>query len=378
MALIPPDAAVRLRLQTDSSLPAVAALKPLPADLPDLGGGQRFTARILQLLPENSYRALVDGREITLSLPNAVGVGETLDLVVVERSSRTVIAQLAGTSTAPLKNVNAAVRDDVTPALSTTRLSSAGLMIGKLLLASGEQPLPVTLNNGEPLLAQPLPQVSDIAATLAPRLQQAAALSGLFYEAHQALWLSAQHTTEALMEEPQARHAVIHGKDIATKTPVQLDGRDSANVHGINPARSATDDASVTSASHDLMQSIPGELRPLVQQQLDAAATQRVTWQGEVWPGQTMQWEISRDAPERSASSDDTDQRWNTSLALTTPRLGRVDAALGIAGNSVRIRLTADSTTSSTKLSSHLANLITALEAAGLNPVGLQVQDVNA
>ena len=126
------------------------------------------------------------------------------------------------------------------------------------------------------------------------------------------------------------------------------------------------------------MQSIPGELRPLVQQQLDAAATQRVTWQGEVWPGQTMQWEISRDAPERSASSDDTDQRWNTSLALTTPRLGRVDAALGIAGNSVRIRLTADSTASSTKLSSHLANLITALEAAGLNPVGLQVQDVNA
>ena len=372
MALIPPDAAVRLRLETDSSLSPVAALRPLSTNLAELGKGQTFTARILQALPENSYRALVDGREITLSLPSAATAGESLELIVVERSPRMIIARAVDS------RVDPATQFDATASTNTTSLSQAGQMIGKLLLSSGEQPQPVTLNQGEPLLAQPLPQATDIAATLAPRLQQAAAQSGLFYEAHQALWLSGQHTTEALMEEPQARHAVIHGKDIAAKMAPPMGDRNTVDIHTTNRSASTRDDVSATTANHDLMQTIPGELRPLVQQQLDAAATQRVNWQGEVWPGQSMQWQISRDAPDQAAAINDTEQHWNTSLALTTPRLGRVEATLGIAGNSVRIKLAADSVASVTALSGHLTSLISALEAAGLNPVGLQVQDVNA
>jgi hypothetical protein len=126
------------------------------------------------------------------------------------------------------------------------------------------------------------------------------------------------------------------------------------------------------------MQSIPAELRSLVQQQLDAAATQRLAWQGEVWPGQTMQWQISRETPDRADAPADEMSQWNTSLALTTPVMGRIKAALGISGNMVRIRLAADSPESVSKLRSRLATLQGALEAAGLKPVGLQVRDGNA
>jgi hypothetical protein len=40
---------------------------------------------------------------------------------------------------------------------------------------------------------------------------------------------------------------------------------------------------------------VPEDLRLLVQQQLDAVATQRLAWHGEVWPGQTLNWQIEPD-----------------------------------------------------------------------------------
>ena len=90
-----------------------------------------------------------------------------------------------------------------------------------------------------------------------------------------------------------------------------------------------------------------------------------------------MQWQISRETPNQTSSTAEEIPQWNTSLALTTPKLGRVEAALSIIGNTVRIRLAADSAESVPKLSNRLAKLQSALEAAGLKPAGLQVRDGN-
>ena len=377
MALIPPDAAIRLRMQTEANLSPVAALKGLSADLPDLRPGQTFTAHIQQPLPENTYRALVGGKEITLSLPESVKTGDTLELVVVDRNSRMVLAQLANSSA----NQTDAAGGQASDVSRNTQLSQTGQMIGKLLLPAGQEPQPVMLNQGEPLLSTPLPSASELAAALAPRLEQAAAQSGLFYEAHQALWLSGQHSTEALMEEPQARHsAILSAKNqIAAKNDsVQSNNAADGERSSTTTNQRAGTESGAVAGTKDLLQSIPAELRPLVQQQLDATATQRLVWQGEIWPGQTMQWQISREAPDRSNAAPDETEQWNTSLALTTPRLGRIEASIGITGSTVRLRLAADSPESVPKLNNRLPALKLALEAAGLKPVGLQVQNGNA
>ena len=49
-----------------------------------------------------------------------------------------------------------------------------------------------------------------------------------------------------------------------------------------------------------LSQTIAPQLQGLVQQQLEALATQSFSWQGQIWPGQDMQWEIDENAGRRS------------------------------------------------------------------------------
>jgi hypothetical protein len=360
MALIPPDAAIRLRMETDRSLQAIAPLKELSSELGNLVPGQTFTARIQQATPENNYRALVGGKEILLSLPDTAKAGDTLQLVVVEKTAGLVVAQMANPADGSAAQPQAA------------ELSPAAQMIGKLLLPSGQQPEPALLNKGEPLIAAPLPAPSDMAAALTPQLAKAATQSGLFYESHQALWLSGQHSTEALRQEPQAQHAAtrqILPAVVATPPPVTQKADKALAV-----AQIPASDSQTLLLKTDVLQAIPDDLRPLVQQQLDAAATQRVAWHGEVWPGQTMQWQISRDSNPQGQTSDDEASQWTTSLALTTPQMGRVEATINLSRNSVNIKLAADSAGSASALNARLSALASALDAAGLKPTLLQVR----
>ena len=78
---------------------------------------------------------------------------------------------------------------------------------------------------------------------------------------------------------------------------------------------------------------IPDELKPLVQQQLDAVASQRLAWHGEAWPGQGIDWKIEREITDEHRSGggeEDEAPRWATTLRLTMPNLGEIDARLGV------------------------------------------------
>lgn len=59
---------------------------------PELILGQRFTARVEALLPDHRFRALVQGRRMLLLLPAGTRLGETLALVVLDRTADGVIA----------------------------------------------------------------------------------------------------------------------------------------------------------------------------------------------------------------------------------------------------------------------------------------------
>ncbi|HQR02814.1 MAG: flagellar hook-length control protein FliK [Proteobacteria bacterium] len=390
MVLIPPEAGIQARSLLDSPLQPISPIQGLPSDLLDLQPGQAFSARILQVLPSSTYRALVAGREVTLALPQAANPGDTLELVVMDRSAKAIMAQLAAPP--ELKPGNAftaviqqALPDNIFRALMGdkplllrlsdpvnmgeelemlvtgrsesvvsanilnrlgipgksdsypyTSLSQAAQLIGKLLVAAGDSPEAAPLNGGRPLLTEP-PRAG---ADLTPHLMQAVTQSGLFYESHQAQWVQGKLPAVALQQEPQARL-------VATSTPPST----SLQPH-----------------------MIPEELRPLVQQQLDSVTTQRMIWHGEAWPQQSMEWEIQRDAPERSYEAEEL-PAWSSRLTVTLPHLGRVEAQLRLSGNNLQIALAGANTRAAEDLRSQIPVLTDSLAAAGISVLSLQVRN---
>ena len=123
-------------------------------------------------------------------------------------------------------------------------------------------------------------------------------------------------------------------------------------------------------AANEGIAPIPERLLPLVHQQLDAVATQNFIWQGQVWPGQTMEWEIEDPAAE-GRSTDEPEDNWNSTLRLTLPRLGGVEARLHLTPAGVAMRLIADNDTTRQALADAEARLADALAAADVPLTGL-------
>lgn len=365
MVLIPPDVAIRMRMQTEANLlQPVAPAHKISADLPELQKGQQFTAQIREALPDNTYRALVAGKQLTLQLPEGAKAGDFLELVVIDRTAKAIIArQVDG---GPDNTATA------TP-YPFAKFSPAGRMIGQLLPAQGETAQPAQLNRGQPLLAQP-PRSQAATDLLAPTLARAVTQSGLFYEAHQAQWVAGKLPLAQLLQEPQGQRsspaAFQHAAaEVAARTISTAERPVTANT-----VLQALQSGNEKVGAGGTAQQIPDALRPLVQQQLEAAATQRMVWHGEVWPRQSMEWEIEREMERQADGSGDEDARWRTTLSLTTPRLGRVDAHLQLTPKGVDIALTAPEGASAADLRDAAPQLAAALAAAGVPLLALQIK----
>ena len=105
--MIPADLAARLRLLNEASFfntePPVAGLqraREIQAQLPELVPGQRFFATLQRTLPDGTFRALVAGQQMTLSLNSAAKSGDTLELEVSQVTPRAVFARIVGAETA--------------------------------------------------------------------------------------------------------------------------------------------------------------------------------------------------------------------------------------------------------------------------------------
>lgn len=392
MAVIPPDAGVRMRTQTDpGQLQPLAPVRGIPAGLPDFQPGQSFTARIQELLPDGTYKALVAGRQLTLQLPEGASADDLLELTVVDRTPHSLIARRAEGQATP-GQVDAR-------AYPYARISDAGRLIGQLLPAEGEAPQPAALSRGQPVLAQPPASGGQLASALRSAVSQ----SGLFYEAHQAQWVAGERPLISLRAEPQGQLPVAprpttnlaHGMAAHAEGGAQTAGTPASGVsrpeqgmamrtdfagrmaeppsgRGDVQAQSAASGAAQQSAAA----SVPDGIRSIVQQQLDAVATQRLAWHGEVWPGQTIDWAIQRDTVEDrdAAAAESSDApRWSTSLRLTMPRLGTIDAVIQLVGDRLRIRLAAEEGAAD-DLRQQAANLTDAMANAGLAVQSLDIR----
>ena len=113
---------------------------------------------------------------------------------------------------------------------------------------------------------------------------------------------------------------------------------------------------------------------PVVHQQLDAFATPQYVWQGQAWPGQRFEWWIEDPQHEGEQAGEEAENAWNTTLRLTLPRLGGVEARLHLTPAGVALRLVADDTATLQTLDGGAAALASALEAANLKLTGLVIE----
>lgn len=379
--MIPPDVANSLRSQlSDPRLPGPNAgpgQTQLPAAqrvgdaLSNLIPGQRVLAEIQAQLPNGTYRAAVAQREITLALPFAAKSGDTLELEVVENEGNLVLAFVArrGEKGDPATG-------GARPAVETTLSRTASFIAGLLPRREhGEQAPPAVLNANRPIAAQP----PTTAADLVPLLRQAIAQSGMFYEAHQSQWVNNRLPLEQLLAEPQGRLSTAQGPGQGTSTPASSAPPGQAAERMPQAADNEALRNEPAQIRQEAVQSrtatspVPAELTPIVQQQLEALATQTYIWRGQAWPGQEMQWEIVEENSQRKSGGDEEPQTWQTALTLTMPQLGEVRAKMRLVAGEVAISLTTASGATALQLATNGEQLRGQLEAAGLRLNGFSV-----
>jgi hypothetical protein len=371
--MIPADVASRLQLAADVALRPVAPAQEITDKLSDLVPGQRVLAEIQTLLPNGTYRAIINQRDITLALPFSAKTGDSLELEVVDSDGKLTLAVISR----PTKEPSGGQAESV-----PTTLSRTGQLISNLFgkagnTASGLTPTP--LNNNQPIASAPPGTAQD----LLPLLKQALSQSGMFYESHQAEWVDGRMTKADLLQEPQGKLPPTHparGPLATDNTAAQqepqskvLPGQagtvsrppvESTQAADLSNLRINT--AAQPAQATQLTQLVASEAMPLVQQQLEALATQNFSWHGQVWPGQEMRWEIEEDAARREQGGDEASGNWQTRLRLSLPNLGEVEARIRLQGNQISLILAADNSGTQELLRTSTEALRSQLDEAGL------------
>lgn len=110
---------------------------------------------------------------------------------------------------------------------------------------------------------------------------------------------------------------------------------------------------------------------PIIKEQLTTLATGQFTWNGQVWPGQDMEWKVEeREADGRGSSAE---RSWQTEVALDLPRLGSVRATLSLGSSGVTVNLAARSEETVAAMKEGRLRLEEALDAAGIRMTGFRV-----
>jgi hypothetical protein len=324
--------------------------------------GQSLQAEVLAKLSDGSYVVRVADMAARIPLPQNVQVGAQVPLTLVALNPRPTFqvataqggqafaeagpplpegASLLGSPLAYLEGKEAAALTRASALLANTRalpaaagatgdagasLSKAGKALGDVIAAALMSDTPQTAAIGRtPLMNAPGANAGQIAAAL----QQGMEKSGLFYESHVAEWAQGTRPQAELAAEPQAR-GMAPPSDPATAQLINL--------------------------------------------QLNAHEQARVAWQGQLWPGQDVRWEVQhavreRDTPDgRHGGGGEGDGHahgsWQSSLTLRFGALGEVAAKLVLSGSQLHIRLDAPEAVRA-RLEAGSARLHEALDAAG-------------
>ncbi len=285
--------------------------------------GQQLKGEVLQSLGDGRFLAQVGGQTFEVQLPKGMRPGERLNLFFVGEDPPTFLLVRYG------KGGDALV-------------SQTGRWISSLL---GMQNQTAPLAEGLGILRTLLQNAPSDPAQLEQMLRQGLKESGLFYESHLARWFSGQYPLERLLQEPQGRLSPQQGGEAAARQ---------------------------TGAS--LPEGSDPRTLPMVKEQLAALQTGQLLFQGELFPGQQMEWRIREREGRGHQGEQEQRQSWETSLTLQLPRLGQLQAVLNLQDNRIDLQITTDDLASASLLEGESAGLQEQLLAAGLEPGTLQVR----
>lgn len=275
--------------------------------------GQQVLGKVLSALDDGTFLVRINDATARMNLPPDTKAGDTLRLTLSGTTPRPTFLLEQGAATAA----------------ATTSVSPTGRLIDSLLQAARQSSAPPTLQVSTPLLSAATPQPGQIATAL----RDAVVFSGLFYESHVSQWAAGSRTLPELMREPQAQ---------------------AANLLLANPETMSRGETLNQAAAQ------------LVTQQLDTLENQRVLWRGELWPGQPLEWEISRDAPDSNHNATPSGEpTWQSVVRFEMPLLGAVSATIKLVGQHVQMQLRTESDAATAMLRSNGSRLAEALDAAG-------------
>jgi hypothetical protein len=357
------------------SLTQVAATRPaLPVGDPRqqafaraLAGlvGQSVQAEVLTKLPDGSFVVRINDMAARMPLPQGAQPGTQVPLTLVAVAPRPTFQVQTGQGAAAFAEAGPPLLEGANPQSSplaylegkdaaaltrtaallagarglaqlsggtadgaNTSISMAGKALGDVIAAAQKAETQASAALGRtPLLGAP----SNDAGAIAQALKDGLGKSGLFYESHVAEWAEGARTRADLAAEPQAR--------------------------GMPPP---TD---------------PNTAQ-LINLQLNAHEQGRVAWQGQLWPGRDMQWDVERDASGHQENGGGEDGgTWQSSLRLRFGALGEVAARVVLSGDQLHIRLDAPDAAIGSLLDAHRARLADALGAAGTPLATLTIHD---
>jgi hypothetical protein len=328
--------------------------------------GQTLQAEVLRRLDDGSYVVRVGDSAARMPLPQGAQVGQQLPLTLVSLDPRPTFqlangkdmvyaeagpafAHLEGKDAAPLARSGALAAQIAAAAPlpgaaagegASASISPAGKLLGDVIAAAAK----ADAQDGAaavartPLLAAP----SGDAGQLASALQHGLERSGLFYESHLAEWARGARTLGDLALEPQARLP--------------------------DPARPAPLDPNTAQ---------------LINQQLGVQEQGRAAWQGPLWPGQELHWEVERKDDDQSGGAGQQDAAsagpaWQSRLRLRFAGLGEVNAQVVLSGQQLHIRLDTLAPDACARMQAQQARLAAALEAAGTPLATLAIHGARA
>ncbi len=307
--------------------------------------GTRVVAEVRAIIDPTRALLQIGAQVLDARLPIPVKVGERVPLRVVELFPKLVFALDA---------------EEAPPASRTqVSISSAARVIAEVIRTTepGQAGKPLRLTEALPLPQGRAPQPEEIARSL----KQAVERSGLFYEKHQARWISGDYPLAELAREPQAK---LHWPS-ATPSPssAPMASREPAVLNAVPVAEKAAVAARDASVSRT-----PSEAPLRAQLELLDGRPVLVAMSG--WERQDIHWEL----PQRERGGEGrAEEIWSTQLHLSFPRLGAVSAHLRLIDGKLTLALTTASGETRSELVARQDALMDALKGAGLNLSGLAV-----
>ena len=378
----------------------LAPVNPAALALPQLVLGQAARAQVTARLTDGSFRVVIGDAPLRLALPSETKPGDVVTLRLLAREPHLEFElQRPAQSAEP-------------------RLSGAARLIGQIL----REPVESRPQQPQPVTAAPIADAAKLHEPLARAIER----SGLFYEAHQARWIDGDYPLTLLKEEPQAllaqqRPARGPGplaeslglaaqeselEQIATRNrsadpegaEVELDPnglpaarnrephQHTAAVRALPSANGPSDETTtliatrgsqpgataLASADDQGQATVARELLPIMRQQLEAIETRQIVWQGELWPGQSIRWQITDQEPE--SQHPEAGREWLTGFVLRMPALGEINADLAVGAHGVRILVNAADRASADALRAATPELAQALDAVGLRVAAIEVR----